>query len=85
MLIHECAVFFFCLVKSDWLFLLCVELYSEQERLREIPTSQLTGPERPFAPETHEQLPGSEFDHPPLQPNQQVLFVYCFANLLLEF
>ncbi|XP_016900629.1 peroxisome biogenesis protein 5 isoform X2 [Cucumis melo] len=42
-----------------------------QERLREIPTSQLTGPERPFAPETHGQLPGSEFDHPPLQPNQQ--------------
>ncbi|XP_022940955.1 peroxisome biogenesis protein 5 [Cucurbita moschata] len=42
-----------------------------QERLREIPTSQLTGPERPFYPESHGQLPGSELDHPPFQPNEQ--------------
>ena len=50
------------------------EQYSEQERLREIPTSQLTGPERPFYPEGHGQLPGSELDHPPFQPNEQVWF-----------
>ena len=73
-------------MESDWFFILCFQLYSEQERLREIPTSQLTGPGRPFAPETHGQLPGSEFDHPPLQPNQQVLFVsFFFPHFFKEF
>lgn len=56
--------------------LLKFDFFCEQERLKEIPSSTPTASEPQFYPDGHghlQQLPGSGFDQPFMQPSTQVL------------